>query len=187
MALRMSRTMIDPKTATTTAAMKPCTWLNPIAVASQPPIRPPTIPMTMLGRQPRPVPPPTRAPEIAPAKKPTTIHPMKFISSMWRVLHDGGRPRAQRRAAAPSGQELLDCRDHPVGMRVVGRVTGSIDDDDAAVSQPLVERERSVAEDGHALAAEELEDRLADGAQPVERGGRVRFGLELAQDRAGRG
>ena len=31
--------MIDPKTATTTAAMKPCTWLNPIAVASQPPMQ----------------------------------------------------------------------------------------------------------------------------------------------------
>ena len=45
------------------------------------------IPMTILGRQPRPVPPPTNAPEMAPAKKPTTIHPMKFISSTVRFSH----------------------------------------------------------------------------------------------------
>ena len=72
-------------------------------------------------------------------------------------------------------------------MGVVGGVAGAVDDDDAAVRQPLVEGDGRVAEDRQALAAEELEDRLADGAQPVERGGRVRLGLELAQDRAGRG
>ena len=62
----------------------------------------------------------------------------------------------------------MDCGDHLVGMRVVGRVARAVDDDDAAVSQPFVQREGSVAEDRHAPAAEELEDRLADGAQPVE-------------------
>ena len=35
----------------------------------------------MFGRQPRAVEPPTRAPEIAPARKPTTIQPTTFISS----------------------------------------------------------------------------------------------------------
>ena len=72
-------------------------------------------------------------------------------------------------------------------MRVVGGVAGAVDDDDAAVGQPRVERDRRVAEDRQALAAEDLEDGLADGAEPVERGRRVRLGLELAQDRAGRG
>ena len=81
--------MIDPKTATTTAAMKPWTSLNPIWVASQPPIRPPMIPMTMLGRQPRAVLPPTSAPEIAPAMKPTTIHPMKFHFQHRQILAFG--------------------------------------------------------------------------------------------------
>ena len=52
------------------------------------------IPMTILGRQPRPVPPPTRAPEIAPAKKPTTIHPMK-ISSMGVTTRIAGGALAQ--------------------------------------------------------------------------------------------
>ena len=48
-------------------------------------------------------------------------------------------------------------------MGVVGRVAGAVDDDDAAVGQPLVERDGRVAEDRQALAAEELQDRLADG------------------------
>ena len=53
-------------------------------------------------------------------------------------------------------------------MCVVSCVTSAIDDDDPAVSQPLVERESCVGEDGQAIAAEEVQGRLADGTQQVE-------------------
>ena len=124
------------------------------------------IPTTMFGRQPRAVLPPTSAPEIAPAKKPTTIHPMKFISSMGRVLHDWPGPAARALRPGTPRRPATNC----VGVGVVGGVAGAVDDDDAAVGQPPVEARGRVAEDRQARAAEELEDRLADGA----RAGRAR-------------
>ena len=69
-------------------------------------------------------------------------------------------------------------------MGVVGRMAGAIDDDDPAVCQPGVEDHGRVAEDRQALSTEELEDWLAHGRKPVERGCRLRLGLELAQDGA---
>ena len=140
------------------------------------------IPMTMLGRQPRPVAPPTSAPEIAPAKKPTTIHPMKFISSMGQILAwRRGRPRTLRPGTPRTAATTWSGCVWWAAWRAPSMMT----------TRPSASRSSSangrVAENGHALAAEELEDRLADDAQPVERGGRVRLGLEFAQDRAGGG
>ena len=68
-----------------------------------------------------------------------------------------------RGTAARSGQDGLDRGDDLVRMRVVGGVAGTGDDDDATVCQALVEGDRGVAEDGQALAAEHLEDGLANG------------------------
>jgi hypothetical protein len=53
-------------------------------------------------------------------------------------------------------------------MRVVGGVTGTVDDDDAAIGEPRVEGDGRLAEDRDALATEDLEDRLADTRQAVE-------------------
>ena len=72
-------------------------------------------------------------------------------------------------------------------MRVVRRVPRAIDHHHAPVRQPLVERHRGVAEDRQALATEQLQHRLTHATQGRQRRGRIRLGLELAQDRAGRG
>jgi hypothetical protein len=117
----------------------------------------------MFGRQPRGVLRPTSRPEMAPAMKPTTIQPMTFISSMREVSHGV---------------------DDGIGMRVVGGVARAIDDRDATVRQPRIEGEGRRAKDGDALAAEQLEDGLADEPEPLQRRGWVRLGLELAQDRS---
>ena len=53
--------------------------------------------------------------------------------------------------------------------------------------EPGVEGLGRGPEDRQARPAEDLQDRLADRPEPIERGGRVGLGLELAQDRAGGG
>ncbi len=59
--------------------------------------------------------------------------------------------------------------------------------DDPAVGEAGVQGERRLPEDRPARGAEQLEDRLADRAEPLERSGRVRLRIELARDRAGGG
>ena len=59
--------------------------------------------------------------------------------------------------------------------------------DHAAVRQPRIEGVGGLPERRQALAAEQLEDRLADAAQRLERRGRVHLCVELAHDRRGRG
>src|SRR3954452_13776336 len=78
------------------------------------------------------------------------------------------------------------CRERfPVG--VMCRVPAAVDDDDAAVEETGIECQGRLAEDGKAVAAEDLKDGLAYRTEDVDRGCRSRLGLELAQDRPRRG
>ena len=179
-ALRTRRMTTEPKMATTTAAMKPWMWLKPSCVASQPPMRPPRMPTTMFGRQPRAVEPPTRAPEMAPARKPTTIQPTMFISAQWASSGSSdGRGHVEEVTTAPtkaSGWVWW------AAWRAPSMTT--IRPSRSRASRASV----AVAEDRQARPAEDLQDRLADRrrARSSEAAGSS-LGLELAQDRAGGG
>jgi hypothetical protein len=81
-----------------------------------------------------------------------------------------------------SGQKRADRFDHHVRVRVVGGVLGAADLDDPAIAESGVQRDRRRPEDRTAGRTEELEDRLADVAERIERGDRGRFGPELAKD-----
>ncbi len=125
---RIKRTRIDPIVATTIAAMSPLVGPKPSWAASQPPTTPPMMPMTMFGRQPRAVRPPTSAPDRAPAMRPTTIQPRRPRSGTLGVSH-GGRLRI----AARPVEERFDRLDQRIGMGVVGGVPRARDDRDDAV------------------------------------------------------
>src|SRR3954469_10942336 len=86
-----------------------------------------------------------------------------------------------------SVDEAADEPDERLRMGVVRRVPSALDDGDPAVKEPRVEGRGRVREDAQAVATEDLEDRLADGTEPLERRCRIGLGLELAQDGAGSG
>ena len=155
-ALRTSRTTSEPRTATTIAAMKPLTWAE-AHLLRQPAADHATEDADDDVRQAAPGrPPPTSAPEMAPAMRPTTIQPRMSMSSIGRVSHGRERRLSEERATR------LDDR---VGMGVVGGVAGAGDDDDPAVGEARVERPVASREGRQAVAAEQLEDRLADATE----------------------
>ena len=132
------------------------------------------MPTTMFGRQPRAVLPPSSAPEMAPAMKPTTIQPMRLMSSMASVSHGQPVRRRKSRTASTTASGWVwwaACR--APGMTTI---------------RPSARRASSATvasrNTGRLVAAEDLEDRLADRA---ERARATRPGsalrLELAHDR----
>ena len=72
-------------------------------------------------------------------------------------------------------------------MGVVGRVFRAGDHHDRAVGEAIVERRRGDAELAAAVAAQDLQHGLLDGAQPVEPGLLAGFHGDFAGDRPGRG
>ena len=66
------------------------------------------------------------------------------------------------------------------------RVLRAGDLDDPPVGKAGIERVDRLAEGRQAVATEQLEDRLADTAQRLERRRRIQLGVELADDRRGR-
>src|SRR6187397_1385527 len=137
------------------------------------------MPMTILGRQPRAVRPPTTAPDRAPAMRPTTIQPRRPRSGTLRVSHGGTLRMAGRLA-----EERFDHLDQGVGMGVMGSVPCTRDDRHDAVREPVVEGGRRVRELRLAVAPEDLKHRLPDLSKSIEASGeRAALGEELARDR----
>src|SRR3954470_1819709 len=75
-----------------------------------------------------------------------------------------------------SVDEAADEPDERLRMGVVRRVPSAVDDRDPAVKEPRVEGGGRVGEDAQAVATEDLEDRLADGTEPLKRRRRIGLG-----------
>ena len=86
--------------------------------------------------------------------------------------------------ASRLGEERGDRLDHRIRVGVMGGVARPVDHDDPPVRESLVERDRGLAEGCHAVAAEDLEHRLAHPTERVEaRRTRLALGRELPWDR----
>ena len=158
--------------------MNPCVEPIPAVVTSQPPMTPPTMPMTMFGRQPRAVRPPTSAPEMAPANSPTTIQPRMSMLGMALVWH--GRYGHVRKASTAATNAS--------GMGVVGGVAGALDEGDPPIREARSPAPRSPRGRPAGWPSPRIWRtgcRTAPRASSEAAGSS--FGIELAQDRAGRG
>ncbi len=71
-------------------------------------------------------------------------------------------------------------------MGVMRRVACTFDDRDTTVRELRIEGDRGIAKHRQAVAAQDLQDRLADGTKSLDRGGRIRFRPEFPEDRSGR-
>ena len=160
---------------------EPWAWPKPICVASQPPSTPPRMPTTTFGRQPRAVLPPTqrardRARDEAdddPADE-SMFSMRRSIPQVAQAARHRGQDRLADDAAATTASGWVWC----AACRAPG------DDHDAAIGEPRRRGPRSRSGTARqAVAAQELEDRLADCPERVERPGAVGIALRLASSR----